>query len=492
MPSSLTPAAYVRSLVHDRQRCATVGGVADAFPALSRAQASALLQSLLVDDKHDDDASNDDASNNSNSNNSNNEPTYQVTVCRAHEEPVEMTTDDDDADAAIPCTGTYVRARVLLFPYTAPASVLPLVVYLTPPLILLILCIIPPVALCLGLPWPFFAGDTTVFTLGTAAAGRHKVPAEGGVLFAVTLAKGGESFGTAAERQMAAQRDATTLAPPAGAAALIAPATQVQALLEAAASGTEAPTTTTVVRAPPPGQTTTAAAFFQKSKKTARTGTTTASSAGQEKAAAPKAVAKANNPFAKAVGASNRSKATAHQDEKENCLQAKAAVAATALPTVGNADDFQGDRDDGDDVDDEEVATPPAVVRAHVPYTVGEEDPMVVDVDDQATKAKPTIYGAMDDFCQAKATPEAASHSSGEPPRRRKRRKVWKKRLTQDARGYMHEEMQEVWEELPSDEEEDAAAQTKRVVPPPLQPPKKVMKAAGMKQGSLMGFFKKK
>jgi hypothetical protein len=320
-----------------------------------------------------------------------------------------------------------------------------------------------------------------------------------GVLFALTLAEQGERFSTAQERSLATWRDATANA--ATTADLIAPAPAVQALLDApsslSATRRVVPTNTEpAARTAPAGKTTTAAAFFHKKAAESATSSSSADSkkkpvATKSSVAKSKVAAKANNPFAKAVGASNRSKsaASATQDEKENCLQAKAALA-----TVGNADDFEGDMDEDDDDDEEEVeiAEPPVVVREGVKAVViPKDDHMVVDDEEELetkkSKAKPTVYGAMDDFAKAKQPDKAAQSKDGDAPRR-KRRKVWKKHLTQDSRGYMHEEMQEVWEDIPSDEEREA--QTKVVAQS--RPKKKVVKAAGMKQGNLMGFFKKK
>jgi hypothetical protein len=91
----------------------------------------------------------------------------------------------------------------------------------------------------------------------------------------------------------------------------------------------------------------------------------------------------------------------------------------------------------------------------------------------------------MDDFAQ-KAAP-----LPGNLPSRRRRRKVTKEKTTVDPNGFLHTEIQEVWEDIPSDEEETQLVGSPIAKAAP--PAKKTSTVkAGMKQKSLANFFQKK
>ena len=86
-----------------------------------------------------------------------------------------------------------------------------------------------------------------------------------------------------------------------------------------------------------------------------------------------------------------KSGATVQQDEKENNKRAPKAI--------GNADDFVGDEEESDE--EVEATTKPAVVRGRArPVVQDEPVEMEEDEEEEKSKAKPTIYGAMDDFAK--------------------------------------------------------------------------------------------
>ena len=238
---------------------------------------------------------------------------------------------------------------------------------------------------------------------------------------------------------------------------------------------------------------TTAATFFGKKKESAKptapTATSTTKTTTVNKTSTSKGSSKTTtvpSMFQRAASStatslpSKKPKATAQQDEKENNKRPK---------SVGNADDFVGDEEESDD--EEVVVQKPAVVRGRV---VPKDDEVMVmdDVEEEKeekNKAKPTIYGAMDDFAKPKeAAPEA------DAPKRRRRRKRLIEKTTMDKSGYIHTETQEIWEDIPTDEEEEVEApkKAKPAVPVPSRPKKKVVKTSGMKQGDIKGFFSAK
>ena len=211
-----------------------------------------------------------------------------------------------------------------------------------------------------------------------------------------------------------------------------------------------------------PKKATTAASFFQKvAKKTTKKKKTT-------------------------------SKAT--EDEKEN-NQSSSKRAEASVPNgpagsgkkVGNADDFVGDVDDDEDEDDNdamEVVRPSRKPRAGTrqPSSVkpAEND---VSLEAQDIKVAP-VSGAMDAFAK-KTTDE--NKQSGEQKRKRRRKKLETK-TSMDARGYLHTETVEVWEEIPSDEDEKESSIVAHKLSHRSAPAKKKA-SVNMKQGSLKGFF---
>jgi hypothetical protein len=181
---------------------------------------------------------------------------------------------------------------------------------------------------------------------------------------------------------------------------------------------------------------------------------------------------------------------------------------------VGNADDFVADEEESED---EMIMTvspkqKPAIVRgerkkeAQPPKVEMEDDDDVamvnndVDVDDNDNedampKAKPTVYGAMDDYAQVKETKN--DDSGATTNKRRRRRKKLVEVTAMDASGYLTTETKEVWEDIPSDEEDPVVpppptAASAKVPPPASRPKKKPVQKSKLKQGNLMGFFTKK
>ena len=315
--------------------------------------------------------------------------------------------------------------------------------------------------------------------------------------FLYALSTGEEAFATAQERALAKLRDTKSNANTALACDLIAPAPAIQSLMDqkgaTTASAADAPVETTSLAAPRgPQKATTAAAFFGKKEKSKAstnadksTSTTTTSSSSQTstkplKNNLTKAKAKPAASSSMFQRATHKAKATVKQDEKENNKRPKA---------VGNVDDFVGDEEESDDEEMEQQPPPPSMVRGRAP----DNDQVMIDGDDeeedkkedQKSKAKPTVYGAMDDFAKPKE-PASQQGTSDSRPHRRKRIVT---KTTTDEDGYLQTETQEIWEEIPP---EEVVKQAPKKAPAPSRPKKKVAKPTDMKQGSLMGFFKKK
>lgn len=225
-------------------------------------------------------------------------------------------------------------------------------------------------------------------------------------------------------------------------------------------------------RAAPVEEATPAAATSTTAMK--KKATTAASFFGNKKPATVKSkatnmkVAATSKPKAAATPTKPKIAAKPIDEEKEN--QTKAA-------SVGRVDDFVGDEEDDED-DVPVVASSPA------------QPPVVVDDGEQSVKPRkspkkphPIVHGAMDDFVSEKA-PTTPANNTSQPPRKKKVKKTIQK-TTMDDKGYIHTEMVEVWEEVDDDEPVVKKA----------SPPKKATaakKPSQMKQGSLMGFFKKK
>ena len=315
--------------------------------------------------------------------------------------------------------------------------------------------------------------------------------------FLYALSTGEESFSTAQERALAHLRDGKDNYPMALACDVIAPAEAVQSLMDQRPE-TVSVVTETALEAPRVAhKATTAAAFFGKKKEsdkvtTAKTSKstisskTTSSTKSSSNNKSSKSSATVPSMFQRAAAAvpsrSNKPKATVEQDEKENNKRPK---------LVGNADDFVGDEEESDD--EVQMDTKPVNVRGRA---VPDDEAMIHDDEEEEetkeekAKAKPTIYGAMDDF--AKPKEKAAPQDEGAPKRRRRRKRLVEK-TTIDKSGYLHTETQEIWEDIPTDEEEEEAPKkVKPAAPVVSRPKKKVVKPSGMKQGKLNFFVKKK
>lgn len=325
--------------------------------------------------------------------------------------------------------------------------------------------------------------------------------------FLYALSTGEEAYSTAQERALAQLRDGKDNYPTALACDLIAPAPAVQTIMAQESLNSSDVVPEAALEEPRVARkATTAAAFFGKKKSAGKTSTTTSTADTTKKVAATsssatsKAASRAKggtkssstvpSMFQRAAAASSSSssnqkpKATVQQDEKENNKRPK---------TVGNADDFVGDEEESDDEQDEEMEPEQAVVR-------GRPDDQVMVVDDEedeeeekeeSAKAKPKIYGAMDDFAKPKEPKPVQDDDNA--PKHRRRRKTLVTKTTMDKSGYLHTETQEVWVDIPTDEEgEEAPKKVKPAAPAPSRSKQKVVKPSGMKQGSLASFFAKK
>lgn len=228
-----------------------------------------------------------------------------------------------------------------------------------------------------------------------------------------------------------------------------------------------------------PKKVTTAAAFFGAKKEDKK----------PSKAVSSK-TAKAQKPVKKAVPAAfakkTATKAKSNPEEKENASK----------NDVGNADDFVGDFDDEEE-DDDVCMQEPAMVRGEDPTmrrTIAiddsddDEDEAANPAKAKSSKKKAPLSGAMDAFTSQKPKPQ---ESAGDSKKKRRRKRLVEKTTT-DPNGYLHTETQEVWEDVPSDEEEAPSLLSKKAPSRLAATKKKGAGKTGMKQGNLMGFFKKK
>ena len=301
------------------------------------------------------------------------------------------------------------------------------------------------------------------------------------------LSTGEEAFATAQERYLAQLRGVKENANVALACDLIAPAPAVQQLMDTKATTAAVDIPETSLAAPRSARkTTTAASFFGK-QKTDKCSSDSQSKLSMNKASAGKKTtshpATVTSMFQRAASStsSTTSSSKPKAEEKENNKRTKA---------IGNADDFVGDEEESED-EEEAPVQKPAVVRERARPSA--DDLVLMDEDREDNEpvhsnAKATVYGAMDDF----AKPKEPAAATDEEPKRRRRRKRLVDKTTMDEHGYLHTETQEIWEDIPSDEERAEEEAKKAKAPASIRPKKKVVKASGMKQGSLMGFFKKK
>ncbi|GKY94898.1 hypothetical protein MPSEU_000454700 [Mayamaea pseudoterrestris] len=233
--------------------------------------------------------------------------------------------------------------------------------------------------------------------------------------------------------------------------------------------------------------------------------TTTAASFFSAKAAASNKKKEAESKPATTKTASNHPPvASAKSEEKENSVSK-----ARGSSKVGIVDDnFVGDEESDDeemdhkhqshaeyesDDDSQPLDTKAAAKTSKKQHLTiddsSDDEPAAVKETTKKSRTKrkdePVASGAMDAF----ATKKDAASNGGTAHKRRRKKLVEK--TTMDASGYLHTETQEIWEDIPSDEEEVKVAPVvaKKAAPKPVASKKN---AASMKQGSLMGFFKKK
>lgn len=340
-----------------------------------------------------------------------------------------------------------------------------------------------------------------VFTLSTEKVVGSSVKCDD-TSFLLSLSTGPETFSTAQERNLANLRDSMANTNIAHACDIISPAPQLQNLLDQKPDTQQEKNESSTLAAPKVSQkATTAAAFFGKATKDRKPNRSDGDSDNSQTKpvsnAASSAKSKVNsrgkkpaqNVFQRAaVTGKNKAKASTKQDEKENNKQSR------KVP-IGDADDFVGDMDEEEDEEEEKPAAsqkPLLRGRRKPEPTDNDDEVMIEDSGDEIAKdaAKPTIHGAMDDFAKPKEA-QLSQDSEGGEKRRRRRKKIVKKAYT-DEKGYLHTESQEVWEDVPSDEEEETKKKPAKPVSAPTRPKKKAAKSTDMKQGSLMGFFKKK
>lgn len=247
-----------------------------------------------------------------------------------------------------------------------------------------------------------------------------------------------------------------------------------------------------------PKKVTTAASFFS-SKKEKTMMTTTATT-------------KSTNP-AKTVKATSKDEAMS--EEKENHVSSSKNTKGTSK--IGTVDDFVGDEESDDDSDDDSMDAKIAATGEKKPRALLDDDedsddddghlqtkPMkkktngsdsAVTAPQEKTKKKrkeePTVVsGAMDAFATKK---DKAETNTAPATKHKRRRKKLVERTTMDASGYLHTETQEIWENILSDEEDSEVVSQISTKKMEATKPNASKKApAAMKQGSIMGFFKKK
>ena len=190
--------------------------------------------------------------------------------------------------------------------------------------------------------------------------------------------------------------------------------------------------------------------------------------------------------------ASNNKQQSSRDAEKENVLN-------KSSKAVGNADDFLGDMDDEDN-DSDSVNEVDESRRVSKTQTKTKERGAVAanpkktvrrayqmhDSDSEEDAEQP-VEGDVEKTAKVNVTVnDGAKH-------RRRRKGLVEKTFT-DENGYLYTETQTIWEDVPSDEEDVSVLTNKKSTG--AAPGKKAKKVSGptkaMKQGSLMGFFKKK
>jgi hypothetical protein len=249
----------------------------------------------------------------------------------------------------------------------------------------------------------------------------------------------------------------------------------------------------------------TAASFFASQKKKQQKSSSSSKSSSETLAPTK---ADTNQPSKKGAVSSKQEAPVVPKPtrEKENKVRKNRGVAPISTTTtatkkvIGNADDFVADEEDSED-DDVEVVLPKSSKVRTKPTPPPSPEPQ--------EPASP-VRGAMDAFTtttttttttKTKTNRQTAQTNSTEPDgcgttRQRKRRKKLVEK-TSLVNGYLRNETQVVWEDVPTDEEEEEKAPSaisrnhhkiakKAAVPGTSKNPQ------GMKQKSLMGFFSKK
>jgi hypothetical protein len=255
----------------------------------------------------------------------------------------------------------------------------------------------------------------------------------------------------------------------------------------------------------------TAASFFASQTKQKQKQKSSSTSSTSEPTVEPKKADTMNQPSKKGAAVSSKQEAPSvvpkPTREKENKVRKNRVVAPTTATTttkkgIGNADDFVADEEDSED-DDVEVVLPKSSKVRTKPTPPPSPEPQ--------EPASP-VRGAMDAFTtttttstknktnrQTAQTTSTEPNGGGGPTRQRKRQKKLVEK-TSLVNGYLRNETQVVWEDVPTDEEEEEKAPSsasnsrnhhnkmtkKAAVPGPSKNPQ------GMKQKSLMGFFSKK
>ena len=243
------------------------------------------------------------------------------------------------------------------------------------------------------------------------------------------------------------------------------------------------PALTSRMSSKPARKATTAANFFgtktKDSNKSAAAAKKPPAAAAKKPAAATKKSKAATRESVEPMDVDNdegtTNNSSSRGEEKENSIN-------KTKSAVGNVDDFVGDVDSEDEEFQQSEKERKRRNEAREKKQRKKKEQQPVQQDDEEEEESPVkVHGAMDAFAQhVEKKPE-------QEPRKTKRRKRLVEKTTVDANGYMHTETQAVWEDV--EEEEEPAVASK---PDPVKKKAPAKNTKNMKQGSLMGFFKKK
>jgi hypothetical protein len=226
------------------------------------------------------------------------------------------------------------------------------------------------------------------------------------------------------------------------------------------------------------------------------------------------------------------------KENNKSKQQQKQSASYLDKKNIGNADDFVGDVDDDDDEEEVRIDISQSNHHKAVPEAMDIDDEhkhtqsgnehrndnvdndLMDDDEDDNNKTSQNKTGAMDAFVVANKETTVINNNSNATHSRRRRKKLVERTYT-DAKGYLHTETQEIWEEIPSDEENDNSSTLPTIgqsnnenghnttkksqqlikgkasdkgtkLLPNSKNSKKGTAASHLKQGSLMGFFSKK